>query len=292
MSSNSKKEYYEFGPWLTKICEPEDIPEQFNSMKDQILGGTYQFKIPRNIDRISAKEGMLLYDVIISIDDINLKKFTCDGEKVELKQIALKDIVYIQYEINLLYGELFIAAQSEKISVEFNTVSSDMIFEVVDFLRKNYTELQPKIKLDEIEEKAVVQSFLYRSLLIREKAREKLKIVEYQPLMELKKGEATNIKKRLSLYHEPVLQDSLFLTNGRELGILTRVKEVKDEIESDYGYKHTYIPLKNIRFLSVIKDDQIENLSILRILANDYKVDVRVGKDFLVDALSKLQKNE
>lgn len=66
------------------------------------------------------------------------KKFTCDGEKVESSNIALKDIVYMQYEINLLYGELILAAESEKVEIIFNTVSSDLIFEVVSFLRKHY----------------------------------------------------------------------------------------------------------------------------------------------------------
>ena len=49
MSSISKKEYFEFGPWLTRIGGADDIPEQFASVKDEILGGTYLFKIPRNI---------------------------------------------------------------------------------------------------------------------------------------------------------------------------------------------------------------------------------------------------
>ncbi len=233
---------------------------------------------------------MLLYDVIISIDDVYFKKFTCDGEKVESSNIALKDIVYMQYEINLLYGELILAAESEKVEIIFNTVSSDLIFEVVSFLRKHYVVGKNMIDLDKIEEKEVEESFLYRSLLIRERAGEKIKIVAYQPFMELKKGEATNIRQRLSLYQEPVLQDSMFLTNGRELGILTRVKEVKDEIESDYGYRHTYIPLENIKFLSMKQDEQLNNLYILRILVNDYEVEVRVGENFAVDALIRLQK--
>lgn len=290
MSSISKKEYFEFGPWLTRIGGAEDIPEQFASVKNEILGGTFMFKIPRNIDRSNAKEGMLLYDVIISIDDAYFKKFTCDGEKVESSSIALKDIVYMQYEINLLYGELILAAESEKVEIMFNTVSSDLIFEVVSFLRKHYVVGKTMIDLDKIEEKEVEESFLYRSLLIRERAGEKIKIVAYQPFMELKKGEATNIRQRLSLYQEPVLQDSMFLTNGRELGILTRVKEVKDEIESDYGYRHTYIPLENIKFLSMKQDEQLNNLDILRILVNDYEVEVRVGENFAVDALIRLQK--
>ena len=82
----------------------------------------------------------------------------------------------------------------------------------------------------------------------------------------------------------------MFLTNGRELGILTRVKEVKDEIESDYGYRHTYIPLENIKFLSMKQDEQLHQLDILRILVNDYELEVRVGENFSVDSLVKLQK--
>lgn len=288
--SDIKKEYAEFGPWLVEIKAEDDIPQQFDHLKDQILGGIFSFKIPIAIDRRDLKPGMLMYNIVITLTDTKFMMFKFQDEAATVKEVEIKDIVYIQKVINLLTGELIVATSSEKLVIDFNPVGSHIVENAISIIRQKYVSDVEKVDLDAISEEVAVESFLYQSLLMREMIKERVKLISYQPFMELKRGRATNVKNRKDIYDEPVLQDSLFLTTAKELLVLTRVREVKEQKEADYGYKHTYIPLELISSISLEKDLEFEQLRDVKISVKDASITVTVGADFSIATLKELLK--
>lgn len=282
-----EKEYDMFGPWLTQIKEEDDIPQQYLHLKDQILGGLYAFKVPVNIEHRDAKIGMLLYNAVVTITDTKFRVFKYVEEAIDIKELEIKDIISIQYLENLLFGELIIVTASETVVVDFNPVSTDIVEKTVAILRGKYVSDVVRVDLDSINENVVVESHLYKSLIAHEMTKENVKLVEYQPFVELEKGRATNVEKRKESFHDPVLQESLFMTNGRELAVLSRVKEVKDEQEVDYGYKYTYMPLELIRSITVEQDLEFQHLQDLKIAVGDGVVSFKVGGGFSVSLLKE-----
>lgn len=120
--------------------------------------------------------------------------------------------------------------------------------------------------------------------------KERVKLVGYQPFLELKKGKATIIRNRKDIYDEPVLQDSLFLTNGKELFVLTRVKEIKEHNEADYGYKQTYIPIGLISSVILEPDTELEHIRNLRFRVLGAEIEFKVGTEFPIESLKGLLK--
>lgn len=106
--------------------------------------------------------------------------------------------------------------------------------------------------------------------------------------MELKHLNSNTWTKLLDLIEKPVLQDSLFLTNGYELMVFTRVKEVKKSNETDYGYRQLFIPLNLIGKVAMSSDQVMEDLGLLEITVGSLKKDIRVSKEFDFDHIQDM----
>ncbi len=115
-----------------------------------------------------------------------------------------------------------------------------------------------------------------------------MKLIEYQPFIELIRQKTTAFSFFSDLISKPVLQDSMFLTNGLELIILSRVQEVKSEKDADYGYRKTFIPLDYIQDFSTQTDETMENLLTLNIELNNASFQTKISTDIEIARLSAL----
>lgn len=194
--------------------------------------------------------------------------------------IAYKDVQSIECINDLLFGEMVLVAGNSRFNFHFNPVSYDIVEKVIGIVREKYYTEPAHIDLSTINETIEVETPLYQNLLNRDMKGEEMKPIAYQPFIELVRQNQTTIEFLMDRYSKPVLQDSLYLTNGKELIILDRVKEVKREREADYGYKHIFIPLKYIGSITTSADESMENLKNLELNYGSSTVVLKVAKDF------------
>ncbi len=95
-----KKEYFEFGPWLSEIRDESDITHQFEHIKEDILNSELAFKVPVDKEFRSVKEGELLYVTVIAIDD-SVSDAISDRDAVSAA-MSIGDIVYVKVAEDIL----------------------------------------------------------------------------------------------------------------------------------------------------------------------------------------------
>ncbi len=284
-----KKEYNEFGPWIAMINDSTEVPPQFEHEKDLILKATYAFKIPRPIERRNAKPGMPLYDhVVIFFQDELILLDRTETNTIQKTSILLSEILMIQSLQELLFGELIITTTDRAYSIIYNPVSHEIIEKLVTDIRKRYYDKPKHLDIEALDEHVSIHSPIFKTILLSELASDQVKLIEYQPFIELIRQKTTAFSFFSDLISKPVLQDSMFLTNGLELIILSRVQEVKSEKDADYGYRKTFIPLDYIQDFSTQTDETMENLLTLNIKLNNASFQTKISTDIEIARLSAL----
>lgn len=281
-------EYDAFGPWITIIKDDTAVPPQFSKEISLILNANYAFKIPRTIDRRDVNLGMPLYNSVIAVYDDKLILLAREESEIKTSTIFYNQIQYIQSLRNLLFGELLIVSNNKEYAIHYNPLSHDIIEKLVSDLREKYYTKSAHIDMETLDEHINVQTPIFRNILLNDMANEEVKLIEYQPFLELIRQKPSTLDFLIDLYSKPVLQDSLFLTNGKELIILNREKEVKREKEIDYGYKKTFIPLDYITGLSLSTDTSISNLKNLEFEINGAKLMIKIGAEVNVKNIESL----
>jgi hypothetical protein len=283
-----KREYDLFGPWVLEIKDEMDIPQQFGDFTETILNGIYSFKVPVNVERRNLKPGMLLYQTVTVLTEDAVIVLQHRLEAIERQEVKYADILFLQCTTDLLFGELIFGTAQQRYIMEFSSIEYGPVETAIDRIREKYCDQVPKANLGEIQEQVVVKSFLYETLLAQEMEKEELKLVAYQPSMQLKRKRAAKTRFWRIVSGETGLQDSLYLTNGKELIVMSRVKDVKAEKKADYGYRYTYIPLNNIRTLLLEPHKTMERLLEFSIVMEEKRLVFRVDDTFPVDVLKSV----
>lgn len=284
-----KREYDRFGPWDVEIKEEDDIPQQFIDFTETIMNGIFSFKVPVNVERRNLKPGMPLYQTVTSLTEDVVIILRRAGTEIDRQEIKYGDILYLQYTTDMLFGELIFGTSKQRYFLDFNPAQDGPADKALGRIREKYCDQVPRINFSDIQEDVVVQSFLYETLLAQEMEKEELKLVAYQPPIKLERKRTAKLKYWQIVSGEAGLQDSLYLTNGKELIVMSRVKDVKAVGRPDFGYRYTYIPLNNIRSLLLEPNETMEKLQELSIVMEDIRVVFRVENTFpagvLKDAL-------
>lgn len=135
---NLKKEYNEFGPWITEISQEEDITHQFIHLKDEILAADLAIKLPVDKEWRDVKEGELLYNALITLSkDIIAYDRIIDGVAYSCK-IAFHDIDYIQLKEGILSNVLKIGTPFENISLSYMPIPMDLAKKIIDLLVEGF----------------------------------------------------------------------------------------------------------------------------------------------------------
>lgn len=280
---NLKREYDRFGPWVAEIKEEIDIPPQFSDFKTNILKSDLSLKIPVFVDRRNLKPGMLLYSTVVCITGDLIVILHHGENSIDQQEISLKSLQYFQSTLAILLGELKLVTPQQTAAISYNPVDPEPVEKLMALIRQRYCDAKPSIDLDKIPEQEHDQSFLYEALLAKEMKKEQLKTVAYQPAMKLGKGYVSMMRRWQVVTEEYGLQDSLFLTNGTELIVLNRVQDMKAVQKSDYGYRYSYIPLKNIRTLLWEPDEVLQGIRDLSIVTEDSRLVFKVEEHFPVE---------
>ncbi len=284
-----QREYERFGPWVTPIEDAEDIPQQFLRYQELITKAVFAFKIPINVERRNVKQGMPLYHTVVAFKEEMLVLLQRTGKEVHATEIPYREIQYLQHVSNVLVGELLLGTADQIHLLNFNPVEIEAVEQGIGIIRKNYLPAGSPLNLDAIDKTQENPSLLYENLITQQFKGEDLKVVQYQPPVGLKKNPGKALEPNL-LAQEPVLQDSLFLTNGTELITINRKEETKLPEKADYGYRYTFVPVHNILGIMLDPDDTNDLLQNLSFVLNETKVVLLVGPEFSAQKLKALLK--
>lgn len=130
------KEYDEFGPWIMDIPEPDMMPALFKPFYHETEDPDMLFKIPRRIERRAASPLMDLYDYVIGAFGEYLYILKRNGKKVSEKKVAYYKIVAVKRTHDILKGELSIFLPDELICIAYNTVSDDIILNLIRIIQE------------------------------------------------------------------------------------------------------------------------------------------------------------
>ena len=248
--SASKLEYDRFGPWIMEISAEDPPPPLFLPHLTRTETPLLSIKIPRHIDRRAAKAGMNLYDYLVTLyeeDMVILERTGEDG--VGTQTFAYDDIQYVRLTENLLLGNLHLGLRGRVYDLPFNTVGKELMSRVVDLIRERYLDqAAPPRPPDEAPFAEEALSFLFAGLLGAErKGDAQRRVLVSQPEAALGTYEASLARRLLFGALDKRLLESLHLSDGRELKIISRGKTYKYRGQAVYGIDTCHIPLANLR---------------------------------------------
>lgn len=228
-----------YEPWIKKISDFEKVPPEF--AKEYHENNDYHFilLIPGNLNSYRYVVGV--YDSFLYIIE---NKIT----GISSRKLHYKDIIYIKINQVLLKGLLEITAHKERIIINYNTVSDDIIEDLVKFIRKKNTyhnTLSKKYPLcTNIPDNA---EFLYKNLFYRIQHKEDyITFLAYQPEVKLTTQITNRFLKLLTQMIDLYLSSYLYISNNYELIVISRNTIFKRGAKHLYGYSVTYIPFKGI----------------------------------------------
>ncbi|TVR30547.1 MAG: hypothetical protein EA404_12015 [Spirochaetaceae bacterium] len=282
-----QREYERFGPWVAPIEGVQDIPQQFLRYQELIAEAVFAFKIPINVERRNVKQGMPLYHTVVVFSEDELLLLQRIGKDVHATEILYKDIQYLQRVGNVLVGEILLGTAEQIHVLNFNPVEVEPVEKGIGIIRKSYLQAGTSLNLDAIEESPENGSLFYENLIAQHFRGDDLRVVEYQPPVGLKKNPGKALDPNLPA-QEPLLEDSLFLTNGTELITMNRKKETRLPEEADYGYRYTFVPVHTILDVTLEPDDSNDVLRNLSFILKETKVVLLVGPGFSVQRLKAI----
>ncbi len=270
-------EYDSFGPWIYEISEDYPVPELFIKYVKNSEQPIFSIKIPRQIERRKARPGMPLYDYVINLYKTDILILKRDGDKIISNSYLYEKIECIQNQVDLLKGNLRIVMSDLVYNLPYNTVSENIIIHMLEIIRQWYT-VGSSCKIPEdsiVDTSKILLSFYFDALVDEEKIQNPgFKILSYQEESSVslyEKGVCRKLQNRLL---GKKLLESLHLSDGRELIIISRGIPFKRRNQAVYSKETYYVPINKIKGI-VWKDDQrnsaISNMTIIT-SNNSYKI--------------------
>lgn len=266
-------EAYAFGPWILKISDTYPIPQLFKSYFEEYQSKKPLLfvKIPRNLDRQQIKGEIHLYEYVMAMyeDYIYLLKRAQNG--VEESRISYSEIECVENFIDLLDGRLTIYLQDRKVEIKYNSVSEDIVVEIIELIRSKYTErVYSQAKMESLHLGSRMDD-LYLTLLNKlEKEGNKANLIAMQPNLKIKKTNDSMIKKLFQLIFYKKMLSSVYLVTEKELIVINRGKKFKGFREAVYSYSHIYIPLENVLEIEKQSEEKYTNITKVEIKTQDY----------------------
>jgi hypothetical protein len=242
-------EYDAFGPWIIEISELDPPPPLFRPYLTREEIPLLSIKIPRKIERRLAHPGMNLYDYMVTLyqeDFVILQRVEND---VRSEAFYYRDIQYIRYGEHLLKGNLHLAMRGKVFDVPFNTVSTKIMHHLVSLIRERYTNGEAQATMSE-EIRDIAEgdlSYYFTRLLAQEKAKyPERRVLATQTETSIGSFETRTFRKLLFGIISKLLLESLHLSDGRELKIISRGKTYRYKGQSIHGLETCYIPTSKI----------------------------------------------
>lgn len=242
-------EYDRFGPWAVEISEDDPPPPLFLPYLTRAETPLLSVKIPRDIERRDANPDMHLYDYMVTLYAEDLVILQRVGERVREHIFLYHDIQYLRYDEDLLKGNLHLGLPGNAFDLPFSTVSSELMQRMVAQIRDLYCENVARVALPEKPGRVMEGlSHYFSGLLARGQTHEpQFGLLAAQVNQPVAAHESGTLSRVFYGVAGKTLLESLHLSDGRELTIISRGQDFKYKWQTIYAKAFTYVPLTNIR---------------------------------------------
>lgn len=263
-------EYHCFGPWILEITEENPMPPLFVPYYKETNNCLMLIKVPRNIDRSQAKPGMDLYQYVIGMYDNYVYLLERNEKEVSETKFSYGEIDGIENLSDLLLGKLTIYLKYRKVKVNYSSVSEDIIIKLIRIIRDKYSErTYNKALLDNNHNQGIDR--IYINLLDSMKSYgDLINISAVQPSIKVKALNQSILKKLLCHINQQKLLSVIYLSNDKELLILSRGKPFRYRSDAIISYNLIYIPIEKIQGIELVRDEAYYDLQKFYININDY----------------------
>ncbi len=267
MIVKSTKEYDAFGQWIFEINDEYTMPPLFVNYYQEKETPLMLIKIPRKIDRRDATPDMNLYDYVIGAFESYLYILKRVHDNVEEKRLSYESVVAIKNTAALLKGQLYLFLKDETIIVDYNTVSEDKMFKLINIIRERYAAEERKLNIPPIAYDINSVEHRYSLLIDQFKAsNERIRLVAYQPPSKLMPKYKHLYEKAFSLLlRRRLLASTAFVTNDSELIVLEREQHIRFTGRADLSCSCLFLPFQyitDVKKVGAIDSGQLSQISI------------------------------
>jgi hypothetical protein len=239
-------EYDRFGPWVIEISENDPPPPIFVPYLTRTETPLLCIKIPRRIDRRDARPGMNLYDYLVTLYPDDLVILQRINEDVREHTFFYRDIQFLRYSEDLLKGTLQMGMRSAAFELRFNTVSNRIMKRLVAKMREWYCG-EGRQEVEASGGKVEGLSYYFDGLLFKGSMQEpQFHLLAAQANTSVGSYEPGRWRRNFYTLTGKTLLESLHLSDGRELKIVTRGQDLKYKWQAIYAKEFNYLPLENI----------------------------------------------
>lgn len=168
-SPEDLREYDAFGPWIDEVTSRELMPPRFRPFYDELRGARLLLKVPRNVERRTARPGQDLYAAVLAVHDDHLTLLGLpDGpeDPVTRRDVALRDVVGLSALTNMLIGRWsLLLRDGTRVDLDHSTVSREKVEAATDLLRARLVSRSGSTGTRAPRE-VDVEEFAFRTVLI------------------------------------------------------------------------------------------------------------------------------
>lgn len=242
-SAEDRQEYDAFGPWVSPIHSIEEMPKRFRACFDENAGAAFMFKIPINAERRNLRPGMDLYCTVVAIHPDRVVLLEWNGEEVESHVVRMDNVLAIRSYQNLLQSQLsLLIDDGNVVCVEYNSVSSDLMDEVILFMQRHVAALTPetggKVAPAAGQEAEAIEDHFYLSSWENSKRR--------CPDARVLHWEAPGIRCRDTSGWRRYSLGCLVLYEAGALVVLGRGRFMRKWHEAIYSREELYVPVASV----------------------------------------------
>ena len=246
--SSRDHEYDRFGPWVVRVSDEDPPPPRFLPYLTRNEPPLISIKIPRKVARRDAHPGMDLYDYVVSLYERDMVVLERVGTDVRSSTIAYHDIGHLRVGEDLLRGTLQLGVQDEPADLPFNTVSNDVMREVVGHISERLLAGASRTGAEPPAAGASSGLSFYFERLLKEQHEQAPTMVPVamQAETSLRSLERGRARRLLFGIVDKRLLESLHFSDGRELRVVDRGQTFAYRWQTVYARRETLIPLAKI----------------------------------------------
>jgi hypothetical protein len=130
------REYDAFGPWIDPVRTAIGMPRVFRPWYPEFADSAFLLKIPRDIDRASARPGQDLFAAVLAVGEAGVCQLRLVGSTVTREDATWEQVVACGTYTNLLLARWsLLLSNGSALHVPHNSVGTDLMAKVTRFVR-------------------------------------------------------------------------------------------------------------------------------------------------------------
>ena len=274
-SPEDLREYDAFGPWIDEVTSQELMPPRFRPFYDELRAARLLLKVPRNVERRTARPGQDLYAAVLAVHDDHLTLLGLPDRPqhpVTRRDVAVRDVVALSELSDLLIGRWsLLLRDGTRVDLGHSTVSQERIEAATDLLRaRMVTATGPGT--DRAPRAVEVEEFAFRTVLIALERRCDAPVipVHVEPRNTLRR----DVRGRLVLTSGLMLVDA-----GEELVVVDGGPPRRPWRGPTYARTTTFLRYDQITEFSVVAPQQVRQVHELVLVAGRHEIRLVCTRD-------------